>query len=109
MADRPHPRDRSGWSEAGLPAPAAQVAGLTVGALFLQQVARNGGAVALEGGGRALTYAELGERVDRLVLALAARGLRRGDRIAVLSENRPEYPELQLAAARLGAILACQN
>lgn len=33
----------------------------------------------------------------------------RGDRIAVLSENRHEYIELELAAAKLGAIVACQN
>jgi acyl-CoA synthetase (AMP-forming)/AMP-acid ligase II len=40
---------------------------------------------------------------------LAARGVRHGDRIALLSENRLEVLELFLAAARLGAIVACQN
>jgi fatty-acyl-CoA synthase len=80
-----------------------------VSALFQQQVLRKHDTIALEGSGRALTYAELGERVNRLVRALAAKGIRSGDRIALLSENRLEYPELQLAAARLGAILACQN
>jgi acyl-CoA synthetase (AMP-forming)/AMP-acid ligase II len=84
-------------------------AGLTVGALFQQQVLRNASSIALEGNGRVLTYAALGERVSRLACALAAQGVSRGDRVALLSENRPEYPELQLAAARLGAILACQN
>jgi fatty-acyl-CoA synthase len=67
-----------------------------------------GGRIAVEGG-RAVTYAELGDRVDRLVNALAAMGVRRGDRVALLSENRRECLELQLAAAQLGAILACQN
>jgi len=33
----------------------------------------------------------------------------RGDRIAILSENRSEYLEVFLAAARIGAICACQN
>jgi len=33
----------------------------------------------------------------------------RGDRVAILSGNRAEYQELFLAAARLGAIVACQN
>jgi len=88
---------------------AALGAGLTVGALFRQQALRNGSSIALEGNGRRLSYATLGERVGRLARALAARGVGRGDRIALLSENRPEYPELQLAAATLGAILACQN
>jgi fatty-acyl-CoA synthase len=56
-----------------------------------------------------LTYRELGERVARLAGALAAQGVRRGDRVALLSENRPEYLEVVLAAARLGASVACQN
>lgn len=89
--------------------PFPKAAGLTVGDLFLQQVQRSGRSIALDGNGRVLTYAALGERVDRLARALAARGIGRGDRIALLSENRPEYAELQLAAAVLGAILACQN
>ena len=40
-----------------------------------------------------------------------AGGARRGpgDRVALLSENRAEFLELFLAAARLGAIVACQN
>jgi len=32
-----------------------------------------------------------------------------GERIAIVSENRAEYVELELAAAKLGLILACQN
>jgi fatty-acyl-CoA synthase len=65
--------------------------------------------VALEHAGGTLTYAALLERVDRLAGALEERGLRRGARIAVLSENRAEYLELFLAAATLGAVVACQN
>jgi acyl-CoA synthetase (AMP-forming)/AMP-acid ligase II len=55
------------------------------------------------------TYAELIERVDRVAADLAARGISRGDRIAVISENRVEYAVLQLSAAKLGIICACQN
>ena len=40
---------------------------------------------------------------------LRRRGLARGDRVAVLSENRVEYTLLQLAAARIGAVVACLN
>jgi acyl-CoA synthetase (AMP-forming)/AMP-acid ligase II len=109
MAGRPHLLSPLRGSGAGLWASATQAAGITVSALFQQQVLRKRDTIALEGSGRALTYAELGERVNRLVRALAAKGIRSGDRIALLSENRLEYPELQLAAARLGAILACQN
>lgn len=109
MADAQARCDQTAAGAATLLQPAAQAAGLTVGALFAQQVILKGGSIALEGNGRALSYAALGERVSRLARALAARGIRRGDRVALLSENRPEYAELQLAAATVGAILACQN
>jgi acyl-CoA synthetase (AMP-forming)/AMP-acid ligase II len=77
-----------------------------------EQVARHPGRIALkEGkeGKRAFTYAELDERTNRLVNALTGLGVRQGDRIAVLAENRLEYIELEIAAAKMGAILACQN
>jgi acyl-CoA synthetase (AMP-forming)/AMP-acid ligase II len=55
------------------------------------------------------TYEQLGRRTSRLAAALAARAVGRGDRIALLSENRPEYLEVILAAGRIGAMVACQN
>jgi acyl-CoA synthetase (AMP-forming)/AMP-acid ligase II len=55
------------------------------------------------------TYRELGERTDRLAAGLHAAGLRRGDRLAVLCETRPEYVELYTAAARLGVALITLN
>jgi acyl-CoA synthetase (AMP-forming)/AMP-acid ligase II len=58
---------------------------------------------------RVRTYAELDARTDRLAAALREAGVARGDRIAVLSENRSEYLEVFLAAAKVGAIVACQN
>ncbi|MGA0594696.1 class I adenylate-forming enzyme family protein [Enterovirga sp. CN4-39] len=64
---------------------------------------------ALEDGDKRWTFAELGERVNRTSALLASLGVSRGDRIAVLSENRSEYIEVQLAGACLGAIIACQN
>ncbi len=88
---------------------AAQAATLTVGGLFEQQVARQPDRVALECEGRKLTYRQLAERVARLAGALSALGLQAGDRIAILSENRVEYVELELAVARIGVVLACQN
>lgn len=77
--------------------------------LFLLQARARAERVAIRYGTRVLTYGELAQRVLRLAAAFARRGIRRGDRIAILSENRPEYPEVQLAAAHLGAIAACQN
>jgi fatty-acyl-CoA synthase len=64
---------------------------------------------ALEDGSRTSTYGSLCDRALRLAGALRERGVERGARVAMLSENRSEYLELFLAAARLGASVACQN
>lgn len=87
----------------------ASAAALTIADLFVQQVQRSKDDIALESEGIRWTYGELNERVNRLANGLAARGIGRGDRVAILSENRTEYIEFELAAAKLGAILACQN
>lgn len=90
--------------------PLPQVAGRsTVGSLFRARARLYPDHCAVESGGRALTYGELDERVNRTVDVLRGLGVRRGDRVALLSENRPEYLQLELACAELGAILACQN
>jgi fatty-acyl-CoA synthase len=44
-------------------------------------------------GERRYSYAELGERVGRLAGALAAAGVERGDRVAVLCPNSPALLE----------------
>jgi long-chain acyl-CoA synthetase len=43
-------------------------------------------------------------RVRQVAMGLRALGLRAGDRVAVLSENRPEWPIADLAILSLGAI-----
>ncbi|MCC8427389.1 long-chain fatty acid--CoA ligase [Reyranella aquatilis] len=58
---------------------------------------------------RTLTYADLDARIGRLTAALAARGITRGDRIALLAPNCAEYFELQFACGRLGAIMLPLN
>ena len=86
-----------------------QAARLTVGNCLHKQAVMRPSAWALEGAGRRHTYRELEERVNRLANALARRGIASGQRVAILSENQPAYLELELAAARLGAIVACLN
>jgi len=92
--------------DAGLAARGREV---TVGSLFRDQVMLGSHRPAVEFKGRIWSYAELNDRVNRLVHLMAARGIRRGDRIAVLSENRNEYVELLMAAAKLGVLVGCQN
>ncbi len=65
--------------------------------------------VAVTSGDESWTYAELGERAERLAAALWALGVRKGDRVAVLSETRPEYVQAYAALARLGAVVLTLN
>jgi acyl-CoA synthetase (AMP-forming)/AMP-acid ligase II len=81
----------------------------TVAGLFAARARVHPDRIALEDATRRHTYGELDGRTKRLASALAARGIRRGSRLALLSENRTEYLEVVLAAARLSAIVACQN
>jgi len=66
-------------------------------------------ALAVEDGRKRLTYGDLLKRVDQLAAVFLARGVAPGDRIAILSHNRSEYLEVELAAAGIGAIVACLN
>lgn len=55
--------------------------------------------------GRTLTYAQLDERASRVAAVLAALGIVREDRVAILCRNRIEFFEVLFACAKLGAIL----
>ncbi len=59
--------------------------------------------------GRSVSYAALDGLVDRLAAGLAARGVRQGDRVATLVDNRVEAVAFIHAAARVGAVLAPLN
>lgn len=47
---------------------------------------------------------ELGERVARTARALHSWGVQKGDRVGILSENRPEWPVADMASLLLGAV-----
>jgi len=51
-----------------------------------------------------ITSCEFGRSVARTARALHAWGVRPGDRIAILSENRPEWPMADMASLLLGAV-----
>jgi fatty-acyl-CoA synthase len=52
------------------------------------------------------TYKELDERANRTARLLREHGVEKGDRIALVSRNRPELVDLYFATAKVGAILA---
>ena len=51
-----------------------------------------------------ITWADYLDRVRRFSLGLAALGVRPGDRVAIVGDNRPEWTIAQLAAQTLGAL-----
>src|ERR1700752_3926161 len=57
-----------------------------------------------EGKWHNITAATFVERVKNAALGLAGLGIRPGDRVALLSENRPEWSIADLAILSLGAI-----
>ncbi|WP_207481397.1 AMP-dependent synthetase/ligase [Arenibaculum pallidiluteum] len=77
-------------------------------AMFFDQAARSGGATLLQakrdGQWRAWSWTETAGRVRAAARGLAALGVGRGDRVAIVAENRPEWLEADLATMALGAI-----
>jgi long-chain acyl-CoA synthetase len=77
---------------------------------FYQLAVADSGRVAVIGpGGAALTFGQLGQRVNRISHALRAHGLAAGDVIAAIVHNGPEYLELMLAAGQVGVIVVPVN
>ncbi len=75
---------------------------------FLDQVARLGDKPfmwAKQGGAwKAYSWRECARQANLLARALAAQGVRSGDRVGLVSENRPEWAIADLAIMSLGAI-----
>ena len=78
----------------------------SLGELLDEQAGRCPDAPAVLHDGRSLTYAALNDRAARASAVWQGLGVRRGDRVAVLVNNRPEWLELAFGAWRLGAVLA---
>ncbi|GAB2996694.1 acyl-CoA synthetase [Amycolatopsis acidiphila] len=66
-------------------------------------------AVVMAGSGDRLSYGQLEERSVRLANALATAGLRRGDTVALLTDNTPRAYEVYWAAVRSGLYVAAVN
>jgi fatty-acyl-CoA synthase len=101
------PQTAGGWSadEAAL----ARSRHITLGELLRAAARRRPNHVGFIVGGVSQTMAELDQRVDRLAQALAASGVRFGDRVAVLMTNHIEMIEALFAITRLGAIAVPVN
>src|SRR5215831_15459524 len=65
--------------------------------------------IAVRHGGLAYSYREFAARCRRLASALARRGVRRGDTVAVMAPNVPALLECHYAIPALGAVLNALN
>ncbi|MGH2651143.1 MAG: AMP-binding protein, partial [Actinomycetota bacterium] len=68
-----------------------------------------GGRTAILYDGREIRYRELDARSNRAAAVLSGLGVGKGDRVAVLARNSPEYAEVFIACAKLGAIVVPLN
>jgi acyl-CoA synthetase (AMP-forming)/AMP-acid ligase II len=87
----------------------AAVDDMTLGDVVTDNAVRFPDVVAYRHGHRTVTHAQLRDRAVRLVSAMAAAGVKRQDRIAVLSRNSVEFGELNAAAQLSGIIMATIN
>jgi fatty-acyl-CoA synthase len=76
----------------------------TLGALLDEMAAARPRAEAVVFRGERLAYAVLKARADELARALLAVGVSKGDRVAVLLPNRPEWLVVAFAVSKVGAI-----
>ena len=90
------------------PDPAIDGAGfatLSVANILSEAATRHGDRVALHFSGAATTYRELWDETRAYAGALRDRGIGRGDRVAMLIPNVPDFARVYYAALSLGAIV----
>ena len=85
--------------------------GETIGENLARTIAEHGDreALVVRHQGVRLTYAQLGEQVDRVARALVRSGLQPGDRMGIWSPNCAEWVLIQYASAKAGVILVNVN
>ncbi|MBW9120026.1 o-succinylbenzoate--CoA ligase [Microbacterium trichothecenolyticum] len=70
---------------------------------------KNPGKTAVVFGDGELTYRELADAADRVAAVLWHRGIRRGDAVAYIGENSPQFLQVMFGAAQLGAVFVPVN
>lgn len=90
------------------PAPAALRAG-TLPSLFDETIERHAGHTAMRwreaGGARSLTYRDFGALLGSLGAGLIARGLERGERVALVADNSPAWCLVYAAVTSVGGVI----
>ncbi|MGB4125256.1 MAG: long-chain fatty acid--CoA ligase [Dethiobacteria bacterium] len=74
-----------------------------------QTTAESGDLIALVFMGNEITYQKMQENIDRIAAALTDLGVKKGDRVALMLPNCPEYVYTYYACMKLGAIVVQMN
>ena len=105
MTDRP-------WLQSypeGVPETLAPYPERSLHSLLEESAARHPENVATSFFGKKTTYAELVKQVDQFSRALASLGVKKGDRVALVLPNCPQYVIAAYACARIGALFVGTN
>ncbi len=89
--------------------PRAAEDGFTLAGMLRQLASSGPAAPAVTMGDLTLTFADLQRRSSQTARLLAARGVGRGDRVAILDKNSPAFYDVLFGAAKLGAVLVGLN
>jgi long-chain acyl-CoA synthetase len=82
---------------------------MPVGDMLRRSAHRQPGKTALAFGDNQITYKDLNERVNRLANSLLEMGLTKGDRVALLLHNCPQFFEIYFTCAKAGGIFVPVN
>ena len=82
---------------------------LNLASILTESAERFPDAPAIRLGGDELTYGALDEASARLASMLAARGMKRGDRVGVMLPNVPQFPVAYYGVLRAGGVVVPMN
>ena len=102
--ERPWIKAYAGYAEAE-----TEVPGGSLTDLLRQAVGEHADRTAIKFYGRAISFSQLGQAVEGLAGALSQNGLQKGDRIALMLPNCPQYVISFFATVRLGATVTQLN
>jgi fatty-acyl-CoA synthase len=81
----------------------------TIGDILRRSAARNSNKVAIRCGGIKWTYSEFDKICNQVGHGLLEKGIKTGDRVAIIARNSHSFAALRFALARLGAVLVPIN
>ena len=86
-----------------------EVMALNLAVLLNESAQRNADRTAIITGGGRLTYGELNAAANKVANALRSLGIQRGDKVAVMLPNVPEFPIIYYGILKLGAAVVLMS